>query len=202
MAGRIGVLGAGGMGSAFAAHLARSGADVVLIGRGSAHVAALAEHPMRVDPPDGPSWSVEVPVARHACDVRAGSVDALLVLTKAYDLRDAVASAADVLAADGIAVPLQNGLGTDVPTADAFGDERVLVGTTTVGAAQQGPGRISVSVAVATGTSVTDIGNTGRGRGRLAPGRELAATLTAAGLPTRVSPRVDELIWASWRWPR
>jgi 2-dehydropantoate 2-reductase len=150
---------------------------------------------MRVDPPDGPSWIVEVPVARHAGDVPAGSVDALLVLTKAYDLREAVASAAHVLAADGIAVPLQNGLGTDVPTADAFGDERVLVGTTTVGAAQQGPGRISVSVATATDTSVTDIGNTGRGRGRLAPGRELAATLTAAGLPTRVSPRVDELIW-------
>src|SRR4029078_5740693 len=94
--GRIGVLGAGGMGSAFAAHLARSGADVLLIGRGSAHVAALARapvrahgpplapHPLRVHPPDAPSWSVEVPVARHACDVRAGSVDALLVLTKAY----------------------------------------------------------------------------------------------------------------------
>jgi len=196
MAGRIGVLGAGGMGSAFAAHLARSGADdVVLIGRGSAHVAALAERPLRVDPPDGPSWSVEVPVARHAGDVPAGSLDALLVLTKAYDLPEAAASAAHVLAADGIAVPLQNGLGTDVPTADAFGDERILVGITTVGAAQQGPGRISVSAATATGASATDIGKTGRARGPLAHGRELAATLTAAGLPTRVIPRVDELIW-------
>jgi len=195
MAGRIGVLGAGGMGSAFAAHLARSGADVVLIGRGSAHVAALAEHPLRVDPPDGPSWSVEVPVARHAGDVPAGSVDALLVLTKAYDLREAVAAAAHVLAADGIAVPLQNGLGTDVPTADAFGDERVLVGTTTVGAAQQGPGRISVSTATATGASVTDIGATGRAKGPLPRGCELAAALTAAALPARVSPRIDELIW-------
>jgi 2-dehydropantoate 2-reductase len=195
MAGRIGVLGAGGMGSAFAAHLARSGADVVLIGRGSAHVAALAEHPLRVDPPDGPSWSVEVPVARHAGDVPAGSVDALLVLTKSYDLREAVASAAHVLAADGIAVPLQNGLGTDVPTADVFGDERVLVGITTVGAAQQGPGRISVSTATATGASVTDIGATGRAKGALPRGRELAAALTAASLPARVSPRIDELIW-------
>jgi len=193
--GRIGVLGAGGMGSAFAAHLARSGADVVLIGRGSAHVAALAEHPLRVDPPDGPSWSVEVPVARHAGDVPAGSVDALLVLTKAYDLREAVASAAHVLADDGIAVPLQNGLGTDVPTADVFGDERVLVGITTVGAAQQGPGRISVSTATATGASVTDIGATGRAKGALPRGRELAAALTAAALPARVSPRIDELIW-------
>ena len=193
--GRIGVLGAGGMGSAFAAHLARSGADVVLIGRGSAHVAALARHPLLVDPPDGPSWSVEVPVARHACDVRAGSVDALLVLTKAYDLPAAVASAAHVLAADGIAVPLQNGLGTDVPTADVFGDERVLVGITTVGAAQQGPGRISVSTATATGASVTDIGATGRAKGPLPRGRELAAALTAASLPARVSPRIDELIW-------
>jgi len=193
--GRIGVLGAGGMGSAFAAHLARSGADVVLIGRGSAHVAALARHPLLVDPPDDPSWSVEVPVARHAGDVPAGSVDALLVLTKAYDLPEAVASAAHVLAADGIAVPLQNGLGTDVPTADVFGDERVLVGITTVGAAQQGPGRISVSTATATGASVTDIGATGRAKGALPRGRELAAALTAASLPARVSPRIDELIW-------
>ena len=32
-----------------------------------------------------------------------------------------------------------------MPAADAFGDERVLVGITTVGAALQGPGRISVS---------------------------------------------------------
>jgi 2-dehydropantoate 2-reductase len=195
MAGRLGVLGAGGMGSAFAAHLARSGADVVLIGRGSAHVAALARHPLRVDPPDGPSWSVEVPVARHAGDVPAGSVDALLVLTKAYDLPEAVASVAHVLAADGIAVPLQNGLGTDVPTADVFGDEHVLVGITTVGAAQQGPGRISVSTATATGASVTDIGTTGRAKGPIPRGRELAAALTAAGLPARVSPRIDELIW-------
>ena len=193
--GRIGVLGAGGMGSAFAAHLARSGADVVLIGRGSAHVAALARHPLLVDPPDGPSWSVEVPVAGHSGDVPAGSVDALLVLTKAYDLPEAVASAAHVLAADGIAVPLQNGLGTDVPTADVFGDERVLVGITTVGAAQQGPGRISVSTATATGASVTDIGATGRAKGALPRGRELAAALTAASLPARVSPRIDELIW-------
>jgi len=193
--GRIGVLGAGGMGSAFAAHLARSGADVVLIGRGSAHVAALARHPLLVDPPDGPSWSVEVPVAGHSGDVPAGSVDALLVLTKAYDLPEAVASAAHVLAADGIAVPLQNGLGTDVPTADVFGDERVLVGITTVGAAQQGPGRISVSTATATGASVTDIGATGRAKGPLPRGRELAAALTVAALPARVSPRIDELIW-------
>ena len=62
-------------------------------------------------------------------------------------------------------MPLQNGLGTDVPTADVFGDERVLVGITTVGAAQQGPGRISLSTATATGASVTDIGATGRAKG-------------------------------------
>ena len=48
------MLGAGGMGSAFAAHLARSGADVVLIGRGSAHVAALAEQPAAGGPAGRP----------------------------------------------------------------------------------------------------------------------------------------------------
>jgi 2-dehydropantoate 2-reductase len=195
MAGRVGVLGAGGMGSAFAAHLARAGRDVVLIGRGSAHVRALAAGPLQVDPPDGTPWKVEVPVAVHASDIAPGSIDALLVLTKSYDLAAAARSAAHGLAPDGVVVPLQNGLGTDGPAADVFGEERTLVGTTTVGAALQDPGRITVSVSTAAGGSVTDLGRMGRARGGLERAEQVAATLTAAGLPSAASTQVDELIW-------
>jgi 2-dehydropantoate 2-reductase len=195
MAGRVGVLGAGGMGSAFAAHLARAGRDVVLIGRGSAHVRALAAGPLQVDPPDGTPWKVDVPVAVHASDVAPGSIDALLVLTKSYDLAAAARSAAHVLAPDGVVVPLQNGLGTDDPAADVFGEERTLVGTTTVGAALQDPGRITVSVSTAAGGSQTDLGRMGRARGSLERAEQVAATLTGAGLPAAASTQVDELIW-------
>lgn len=195
MPGRIGVLGAGGMGTAFAAHLARAGTDVLLIGRGSAHVRALATGPLQVDPPGGQPWTVAVPVAAHAADVAAGSIGVLLVLTKSYDLDEAARSAAHVLAADGIAVPLQNGLGTDAQVADAVGEHRTLVGTTTVGAALQEPGRISLSVATAAGETVTILGRMGRGRAALQRGHAVADALSRAGLPTEASPAVDELIW-------
>ncbi|WP_098956847.1 ketopantoate reductase family protein [Pseudonocardia sp. N23] len=195
MTGRIGVLGAGGMGSAYAAHLARAGADVVLVGRGSAHVQALAAGPLQVDPPGGAPWKVDVPVAAHAADVAPGSLDVLLLLTKAYDLGEAAASAAHVLAPDGVAVPLQNGLGTDALVADVFGEGRTLVGTTTVGAALADPGRITVSVSTAAGGSRTDLGPMGRGRAPVERGADVAAALSAAGLSAEAVPQVDTLIW-------
>lgn len=195
MVGRIGVLGAGGMGSAFAAHLARSGADVLLIGRGSRHVQALADGVLQVDRPSADAWTVRVPVAQLAADVAPGSVDVLLLLTKAYDLDTAMRSAAHTLAPNGVAVPLQNGLGIDAQVADIVGDARTLIGTTTVGAALQAPGRISVSVSTAAGESLTSIGCMGRAAGPHERGRAVAEVLTAAGLPAEASPDVAELIW-------
>jgi 2-dehydropantoate 2-reductase len=192
---RIGVLGAGGMGSAFAAHLARAGRDVVLIGRGSTHVRALAAGPLRVEPPEGEPWTAAVPVAETAAAVPAGSLDALLVLTKTYDLAEATRAAAHVLTPDGVAVPLQNGLGTDVPVAAAFGGNRTLVGTTTVGAALQEPGRITVTGSTAAGESWTDLGRMGRGTAPAERGDRVAELLTGAGLPTAATPRVEELVW-------
>jgi 2-dehydropantoate 2-reductase len=146
-------------------------------------------------PPAGEPWDVDVPVAEHAADVPDGTLDVLLVLTKAYDLDTAVRSAAHALVSDGVAVPLQNGLGTDATTADVLGDGRTLVGTTTVGAALTGPGRITISASTAAGESLTSIGRMGRAAGDLATGADAAEVLTKAGLPTAASPDVAELIW-------
>lgn len=192
---RIGVLGAGGMGTAFAAHLAAAETDVLLIGRGSAHVRALTDRPLEVVPPSGEPWTVPVPVAAHATDVPDGSLDVLLVLTKSYDLDKAIRSAAHALAPAGIAVPLQNGLGTDAAVAEVVGDERTLIGTTTVGAAFAEPGRITISVSTAAGASLTGIGLMGRAAAPIERGAEIAEVLTKAGLPTEASPAVAELIW-------
>src|SRR3954466_13016887 len=104
MPGRIAVLGPGGMGSAFAAFLGRAGEDVVLIGRGSAHIRALAEGPLRVLPPGGEPWTVPVPAAVGPEDLAPSSVDVLVVLTKTFDSAAAVSGVAHALAADGVAV--------------------------------------------------------------------------------------------------
>ncbi|MFI6451838.1 ketopantoate reductase family protein [Streptosporangium amethystogenes] len=193
-AGRIGVLGAGGMGSAFAALLARSGHDVVLIGRGSEHVRAVAERGLAVLPPDGRPWTVALDVSPHAEDLPPGSLDAVVILTKAYDLQAAACSVAPALTPGGVAVSLQNGLGLAPRLAAVFGDERSLVGTTTVGAALQGPGRISVSAATAAGESFTYLGEMGEARGGSRAAGVVAA-LSAAGIPSAYLPQVGEEIW-------
>lgn len=76
-----------------------------------------------------------------------------------------------------------------------FGAERTLVGTTSVGAALQEPGRITVSVSTSAGASVTSLGRMGRARGEHRLGVDVAQALTTSGLPTTAIPAVAELIW-------
>lgn len=195
MADRIGVLGAGGMGSAFAAFLTRAGRDVVLVGRGSAHVRALAAGELSVREPDGTSWTVRLPAAVQARDVPAGSLGALIVLTKTYDSSAALATIEHALAPDGVAVSVQNGLGNDAVLAEVVGSGRALVGVTTVGAALQEPGVISISASTAAGASSTDIGATALAGGS-AGADAVVAALDGSGLPARHVPDVAGPIWA------
>jgi 2-dehydropantoate 2-reductase len=194
MPGRLAVLGAGGMGSAFAAFLARAGADVVLVGRGSAHIRALAEGPLRVLPPDGEPWTVTVPAAVGPADLAPSSVDVLVVLTKTFDSAAAVSGVAHALAPDGVAVSLQNGLGNDAVLGDAVGGDRSLVGVTTVGATLQEPGVISISASTAAGQSLTHVGAMGAAAAS-SRADDVAAALTAAGLPTVHPEDVAVPLW-------
>lgn len=193
-AARVAVLGAGGMGSAFAASLARAGHDVQLIGRGGAHIEAIARAGLTVRPPTGPEYTVPVTARVHGAQAPAESADLLIVLTKTFDTGPAVESAAHALSPDGVAVSLQNGLGTDEPLAKAFGGERSLVGVTTVGAARQEPGVISLSAMTAAGQTLTEFGLTGLAAGA-DRGAETAALLTAAGLPAVFRPNVADALW-------
>ena len=58
---RIAIVGAGGMGSAFAAYLARAGYDTLLVGRTLAHINAINDHGLRVDAQDN-VWTVDLTV--------------------------------------------------------------------------------------------------------------------------------------------
>lgn len=182
------------MGSAFAAFLAEAGHDVLLVGRGGAHIEGVARHGLLVRPPEGPPYSAKVQACSHASQVQPESVDVLIVLTKAFDTAEATRGASHVLAPGGVAVSLQNGLGNDRVLADTFGSERALIGVTTVGAARQEPGEISISAMTAEGASRTHIGAT-----RVATGSvhaaEVAALLTAARLPTEHAEDIEKAIW-------
>ena len=128
----IAVVGAGGMGTAVAAFLARAGADVLLIGRTRPHIEAIAASGVVVDQPDGTSFTSRPAATADPASLPPGSVAALIVLTKTFDTEQAAAATAHVLASDGIAVSLQNGLGNEMVLARHFGTERSLPGVTTI----------------------------------------------------------------------
>jgi 2-dehydropantoate 2-reductase len=182
------------MGSAFAAFLADAGHEVLLVGRGGTHIEAVAATGLLVRPPEGVPYRAQVVACTHASQVDVGSVDVLIVLTKAFDTAAAARAAAHVLAPGGVAVSLQNGLGNDRVLADTFGAERALVGVTTVGAARQEPGEISISPLTAQGSSQTHLGATRLATGS-ARGAEVAALLTAARLPAEHVEDIEKAIW-------
>ncbi len=194
MVGRIGVLGAGAMGSAVAAFLTEAGQDVILIGRGGAHIRAVAAGGLRVVSAEGSPRQVCVAAVVHAADLPAASLDILIVLTKTYDTLAAVAGVAHALAPDGAAVSLQNGLGNDVKLSSVVGGSRALVGVTTVGATLERPGQISISASTMAGQSVTHIGATGSASATHRAD-EVAAVLDAAALPVVHAVDVAVPIW-------
>lgn len=147
-----------------------------------------------MQPPQGDPWTVEVDTWLTAEDVPDRSIDLMLVLTKAFDTKAAVASVAHGLTSDGVVMSPQNGLGCDAALAQAVGSARALVGVTTVGATLQEPGHISISFSTAAGSSLTHVGATALATGDHRA-QELVDLLGSASLPAIHSSQVEVPIW-------
>lgn len=130
------------------------------------------------------------PVRLHATDdLRAvGTVEVALILTKSAKTADAAQGAAQVLAPEGLAITLQNGLGNLEIIAHHVGAERATLGVTTQGASTRGePGALYHGGAgltyLATRPEIEEQVHT------------VAALFQQAGLPTEVVDDVTALMW-------
>jgi 2-dehydropantoate 2-reductase len=175
---RIGILGAGALGSLLAYNLSSRTPDGVWL---------LARSPMP------PAVTVDgvgtVPV--HVVHAPAEPVDVLLVVVKAYATADALAWAAGAVGPHTVALTLQNGLGNAEALAAVLGPGRVLAGTTAQGATLLEPGRIAHG-----GTGPTNIAPWtpfGPAAERLPA---IAEALRAAGFPTAIHPDPRPLLWS------
>jgi 2-dehydropantoate 2-reductase len=70
----------------------------------------------------------------------------VLIAVKSFDTRGTARTVAPFLAADGVVISLQNGLGNAEALADAVGAQRVLAGRVIFGAEASAPGRVRVTV--------------------------------------------------------
>jgi 2-dehydropantoate 2-reductase len=185
---RIAIVGAGAVGSGYGALLARGGAEVTLIDVWREHVEAVASAGLIVD-------GAAVPVAATTDAAAAAGADAVLVLTKSFATAEAAAALAPHLPAGAIAVTLQNGLGNDGALTAALGPDRVVAGSTTLGAEMLGPGRVRLAPSAADGRSLTSLGAPPPGTPARARVEQLAAALEAAGLPVEIRADVGAVIW-------
>lgn len=183
---KIGVLGAGSLGSAMGAALAEAGSEVWLVSRNRAHVDAIRAHGLEVRTDHG-ERTVRVDAAVDCAGL--APVDLLIVLVKSFDTRKAIEAAMPAVGEHTIVMSLQNGLGHEEVLGAVVGRERLIAGRTYVGGQLLAPG----IVLAGTRGKRTIVGELdGRITDRV---RAVAAEFERAGLATTASDNILGTIW-------
>ncbi len=199
----LALVGAGSLGQAFAALLARSGQPVTLLatprtaaqlaaaGRILVDGAASAEAPLA----DAPAPRGVIGIAVDPGRLPRGT--AVIFATKAHQLAGAARAvrAAWPVPEDGAAwvAGLQNGVAKDDLLAETFGPERVVGAVTMLSAVRQADGRITV-----TAVGKTYLGELAGTPGRGHPARVATAieALDRAGLPAEEPADMRSATWS------
>jgi 2-dehydropantoate 2-reductase len=136
---RIAVIGAGGVGGAFGAALAKAGADVTFVARG-AHLAAMRASGLRIE--GGRGETVIRPVQATDDPASIGRVDFALFCVKLWDVESAGAAVRPLIAPHTAVIPIQNGIDAPERLIPILGDGAVMGGVAQISATIAEPGVI------------------------------------------------------------
>lgn len=182
---KIGIIGAGAMGSLFAGRLAASGEDVSLVEVNSAQIEAVRERGLRVTM-DGKDEIHALPIG--PAEIYSGSYDLLIVFTKGMHTAAAVKAASHLIGPETLALTVQNGLGNVEMIETVIPPERIIKGMTNWPATVIETGHVNVP---------------GSGEVHLWPAAggssahfdAICRVLNDAGLNCFADPSVDTSIW-------
>jgi 2-dehydropantoate 2-reductase len=136
---RIGIIGAGAIGSVVGGLLTKAGHDVTLIDQWPEHVEAMKQRGLRLS---GTCGDHVIPVKAlhlHEAQLIREPFDAVFIAVKSYDTEWATALGVAYLKPDGVVVDFQNGI-NDERVAAVAGKERTLGCVITIGAGMYEPG--------------------------------------------------------------
>src|SRR4051812_48770759 len=136
---RIAVVGAGGVGAAFGAALAKAGGDVTFIARG-AHLAAMKAQGLKITGGRGETHLVPTQATDNPADV--GPVDIVLFCVKLWDVESAGKHIKPLIGRDTGVIPLQNGIDAADRLIPILGEQAVMGGVAQISAAIVSPGVI------------------------------------------------------------
>ena len=188
---RIGIIGAGAIGSVVGGLLTKAGHDVTLVDQWPEHVEAMRKHGLRLSGTCGEHVIQVKAFHLHEAQAIEEPFDAVFVAVKSYDTEWATALAVRHLARpDGVVVDFQNGL-NDERVAAIAGRERTLGCVITIGAGMYEPGH----------AMRTDTGTIGFKLGEL-DGRDTARARALARILSDVAPaQVTTNLWGE-RWSK
>lgn len=177
---KIGIIGAGAMGTLFGYHLCQS-SEVTMLDSNAGVLDAIEQSGLRVN--DGPFRRVNV--ARRANELFGSSV--LFLFVKAVDTLNALRPFAGQLNPSTPIVSLQNGVGNEDAIKAALGAVPVVLGITTESGLSTAPGNVRSS----------QTGNTILGSGGAAPetSKSMAHLLSQSGLRASVVYDIRPHLW-------
>jgi 2-dehydropantoate 2-reductase len=185
---KIGVVGAGAMGSLFGARLTEAGvADVTLYDVNRPHMQAVREHGLTFE--DG-GETRRVPIRATADPEEVGQVDFIIFFCKYPDTPQAIRDAQFMLTDATVVWTPQNGIGNVDIIEEFIPRHRIAKGLTSSTSMQSGPGAIRTNFQGETETFIWPVEG-----GSNAVVREAASLLTQAGLPTYLADDIDYRIW-------
>ena len=180
---RVAIIGTGSLGCLLGARLATH-AEVFVLGSWPHGVDAINKRGIRVEA----NGVVETVQVNAGVDPQQfSSATAAVLAVKSWQTEHAARLAASVLAPDGLAVTLQNGLGNLEKLANCVGAERAVAGATTQGATMLAPGYVRYC-----GGGETCFALCESTRARL---QKLATLFQDAGFPTRLTVELEGLLW-------
>jgi len=187
---KIAVIGAGAMGSIYAALLCDAGHEVTVIDLWEEHITAIRENGLRVD---GASGDRTVDVKADTRVDGIGVCDLVIIATKAAGVASAAIAARPLVDEQTILLTIQNGLGSGERIAQHYQGENVLLGVAQgFGASIKAPGH-----AHHTSMSMIRIGamSDGENPGIAARVEQITDMWQNAGFNASSYTDINQLIW-------
>lgn len=183
---KIAIIGAGAMGCLYGSYLSRGREDVWLLDPWQDHVVRINAKGLSLVTANE-EFRVQPRATTNANDI--DKADLIIVCVKSNYTAEAAMVADLYLKPETMVLTVQNGLGNPEQLSEVVGAERLLVGTTLMGAMVLEPGLVTHS-----GIKATHIASWTRSDdARLA---KIAKMFNSAGLPTVIETNVASLLWS------
>lgn len=179
------IIGAGSMGCLFAARIAESGADVLLIDVDKKRIEAIDKDGILLTDDNG---TRTVPLRAGVASDAQAPIDLAILFTKGMHSRSAIRSIEHLAASGTYVLTLQNGLGNPGIVAEAFPEDQILKGIAALPADLHGLNGVESH-----GSGHVELGSMTPAGDQAA--QDAAALLARAGFDARYSADIDVAIW-------